>query len=281
MLRFSEEIGQPVQLADGSRLGVLRDLTVNLDDADPFGRRLVVRTRRRVTALVEWDAVTSFEHTLVQLGTTAPITRIDADIQGDLPLEHGELLLGRDVLDTQVVDVAGSRLARVGDILLTRADDERLLVGAVDVGFGAVCGRLGLGAIARRFRSEDIAWSDLHLTSARGHQVQLRTPKAVVHRLDDRELAVLLSRVSVSAGADVLAAVAPTRAGAALAGSHPDLARKLMGALEQPQLDPAIDALPAAQAHRLRRLRAEPSRRRLQRHRRPRDRTPPTSVRDR
>lgn len=261
--------------ADGSRLGRLRDLTVDLDDSEPVVRRLVVGTRHRVSALVDWDAVTSFEHTLVQLGPAGTIEPTDLSLQGQLPLKHGELLLGRDVLDTQVVDLAGSRLARVGDILLTRLVSEQLLVGAVDVGFGAVCRRLGLGFAADHFATEDIAWADLHLTSARGHRVQLRTAKGAVHRLDDHELAVLLSRVSVSAGAEVLATVKPALAGAALAGSRPELARKLMAALDEPRLDPALDTLPTETAHLLRRLRSQPQPRRFLRHRRRNDRSVP------
>jgi hypothetical protein len=232
-----------------------------------------VGTHRKIDAVVEWGAVTSFEHTLVQLGPNDESAGSVLRPDGELALDHGELLLGRDVMDTQVVDVGGSRLARVGDVLLTRLIDERLLVGAVDVGFGAVCRRLGLGFIAERMPSKDIAWDDLHLTSKQGHRVQLRAPKALVHRLNEQELAVLLSRVSVDAGADVLATVEPTVAGAILAGSHPELARKLMSALEDPRVEPALDTLSAEQARRLRFLRAEPPPRRFLRHR-PRGRRP-------
>lgn len=136
----------------------------------------------------------------MQLGPVGHITEISSDSNGELPLGEGELLLGRDVLDTQVVDIAGLRLARVGDILLTRLPDDRLEVGAVDVGFGSICRRLGLSWPAEHMNEEPLGWGSIHLTSARGHQVQLVTSKAAMHRLDGQELAALLSRLSVASG---------------------------------------------------------------------------------
>lgn len=45
-------------------------------------------------------------------------------------LLEDEILLGRDVLDTQIVDVVGQRLARVTDVVPARTPDGRLnLVG--------------------------------------------------------------------------------------------------------------------------------------------------------
>lgn len=56
------------------------------------------------------------------------------------------LLLGRDVLDTQVFDIAGKRLARVGDVRLEE-DQGTLRAVGVEVGVGAVMRRLGLLAL--------------------------------------------------------------------------------------------------------------------------------------
>ena len=58
---------------------------------------------------------------------------------GPVPLGPDELLLARDVLDTQIVDTAGRRVQRVGDVLLVRLPDSHLEVVAVDVGIGGCC----------------------------------------------------------------------------------------------------------------------------------------------
>jgi hypothetical protein len=278
VLRFTDQVGQAVQAADGTPAGRLRDVTIDLDDAEPVVRRLVVGTRRRIHRFVDWDTVDAFSPDLVQLAPEVAEADLDATFADDLPLDHGELLLGRDVLDTQVVDVTGGRLARVGDVLMTRLDDGRLLVGAVDVGFGAVCRRLGLHTLAVRLGDEAVGWDALHLTSARGHRVQLRTSKAAMHRLDEQELAQLVSRLSVAAGAEVLGAVNASKAGAALARSGTDVAAPLMVELSGEQLDRALDTLPNEEARQLRSIRARPRRRRFLRHRRRRARQPATAM---
>lgn len=270
MLRLTEETGQPVQAADGSTLGALLDLTIRLDvDEYPLVERLVVGHRHHVSHLVSWTAVASFEHSLVQLDDDGGIDAIDADELADLPLHHDELLLVRDVLDTQIVDIADRRLERVGDVLLTRLSDDRLRVVAVDVGFGSVAHRIGMHRLEHRLSQDAVDWRFLHLTSARGHIVQLTTTKTAVHRLDARELAVLVSRLSTEAGADVLETVHPTRAAEALTASQREVRRRLMMAMDEEPAAAVVEELPSPHKKRYARLRAEPPapRRRYLRHR--------------
>ena len=57
-------------------------------------------------------------------------------------------------------------------------------------------------ASGRRLRAVD--WGDLHLTSARGHDVHLATTTAAVHRLDAHGLAELLTRLDLTSAAEVV-----------------------------------------------------------------------------
>jgi len=188
MLVLSRETGQSVRAADGSVLGQLRDLTARLGVEHPEVHRLAVGSRNRVSHLLPWSAVESFERSGVQLRDVGRLDSFNVE-SGSLPLENDELLLGRDVLDTQIVDVVGHRLARVSDVFLTRLPDGRLEVAAVDVGLGAVLRRFGLLRLSERLPEQGVDWRDLHLTSDRGHAIQLATTVAAVHRLDARALA--------------------------------------------------------------------------------------------
>jgi hypothetical protein len=135
-----------------------------------------------VTHLVPWSAVAACERSEVWLRPEGSCDRFVIG-RGELPLERDELLLVRDVLDTQIIDVVGYRLARVSDVLMTRLDDGRLEVAAVEVGSGAVLRRLGLRRLSERLPVRAVDWRDLHLTSARGHEVHLATRTAAVHQL--------------------------------------------------------------------------------------------------
>ncbi len=268
MLLLTRETGQPVRASDGSLVGDLRDLSVRVDGDHPAAYRLAVGTRRRTTHLIPWSAVASFEHSLVLVRDVGDLGRF-AVAAGPLPLEPGELLLRRDVLDTQVVDVVGHHLARVSDVLLTRVPDRRLEVAAVDVGVGAVLRRLGLARLGERIPERALDWRDLHLTSDRGHRVQLATPAAAVHRLDARALAELLTRLDVESATDVMLAVGTERTAGAVARAHPDVAGRLLRALEPGVAGEVLETLPEESARRYRdalSARSPLTRRRFRRH---------------
>ena len=118
----------------------------------------------------------------------------------------------RDVLDTQVVDVRGRRLARVGDVTLERLPRGLRVIG-VQTGLAAVVRRLGSPRLARHLAPAELLWTDLHLTSARGHRLQLRSPGAAVHRLDPAGLAHLAVRLPPHRAAEILDRVPPETAG--------------------------------------------------------------------
>jgi sporulation protein YlmC with PRC-barrel domain len=244
VLVLSRASGRQVRAADGRVVGRLHDLTARLGAEHPVVYRLAVGTRRRLTHLVPWSAVAAFEPAGVRLRDIGPMDPFVIG-PGDLLLEKDELLLGRDVLDTQIVDVVGHRLARVSDVLMTRLDDGRLEVAAVEIGSRAVLRRLGLGPIGDRLPVRAVDWDDLHLTSARGHNVHLATTTGAVHQLDAQGLAELLTQLDLTSATEVVRMVGPRRAADAVARSHPRVGESIVLALEPVDASKMIDELPA------------------------------------
>jgi sporulation protein YlmC with PRC-barrel domain len=157
---LSDLLGSDVRSADGDVVGHLVDMTVEVGDDHPAMRRVAIGRRRRIRALVEWDAVVSLEHDDIQLSMSrAEVTALTFEGR----LAERELLLARDVLDTQIVDVAGKRLARVSEVLLARSDTTVRVV-AVEVGEAGVWRRLGVHRLAERSPEQAVDWADLHLT---------------------------------------------------------------------------------------------------------------------
>ncbi len=199
LLWLSRETGQQVLRADGTLVGLVADVSVELDQSSgpQMVQRLLVRRRRAPGLLVPWTAVVEFGRHGVLLndgiGTAVPFGPDGAGLR-----DH-EILLLRDVLDTQVVDIVGQRLARVSDVVLNRTADGRLELVGAEVGFGGgVLRRLGLHRLAVRAGDDVVDWTDLHLTSERGHTVQLNTPpRSAVHHLDESGLVALVDRLDV------------------------------------------------------------------------------------
>lgn len=243
MLQLSDLLGSDVRSAEGDVVGHLVDMTVEVGERHPAVRRLAIG-RRRIRAVVGWDAVVSFEHDDVQLA----IPRADlASLGFEDGLIERELLLARDVLDTQIIDVAGKRLARVSEVFLARSE-ETVRVVAVEVGAAGVWRRLGLDRMAERTAEQAVDWADLHLTSARGHALQLSTPGTGVHRLAAAELAAVVAHLPTVKAAQVLDAVSPAAAAGALSASHPRVGARLLHAVSRRTASSVMAQMPVDDA---------------------------------
>src|SRR5512140_554854 len=137
VMALSEIVGRPVRDLDGVLLGVARDLAVLPSEHATAVAHVLVRSGRTDFA-VPAHALTSLVGGAVRVHATP---RVPAS---DLPPE-GLLLLKRDLLDHQIIDVLGRKVVRINDVEL----DVRPVNGhvgiellAVDVGARAAMRRL-------------------------------------------------------------------------------------------------------------------------------------------
>lgn len=261
VLLLSRVTGREVLGSDGRAVGRLSDLIVRIDgDGTPAAvERLVISRRGAATLLLPWAEVAAVRDGQVVLAT-GDTSGFEIGSLADA-LRPGEILLRRDVLDTQVVDVVGQRLARVADVLLAPAGAAGLTVFGVEVGFAGVLRRLGLGGVLPD--GEDVvAWPDLHLTSERGHAVQLSASRAAVHRLDADALAALVSRVDTDSAGEILAGLAgkePGAAAEAVRATDPDVGERVLRAMPAALADRIVAAMPAELSRRWRERLSRPA----------------------
>lgn len=250
MLALTDYLGQDVFDAADARIGVVADLAARLGGPAPRVTRLVVRAGRREQFALPWEDVADFERSGVVLRRTAE--ELD---RGAQPAED-ELLLLRDLVDTQIVDVAGRRLVRAGDVDLERQDGQ-LVVAGVDVGGGPLLRRLGLRRLARRFSSRSLPWSELYAASPAAHTVQLRVDRERLAGLGPAGLAQVIGRLPPAHGADVLRSVGSELAADAVSGTHPEVGGRVVGELGA-EAGPIVERMaPDDAAAALRHLQAE------------------------
>jgi hypothetical protein len=239
MLRLSEHLKQDVVDSGGARQGRLRDLTVRLQEPYPRVSRLLVG-RAAQAMFVPWDLVASFERSQVVL--SAPRGEIEPGVE-----EPADLLLGRDVLDCQIIDVENKRVARVGEVELAREGDDLRCV-AVDTGLAPIARRFGLRMLADRLRTDAVAWENIHFASGPGHRMQLQGPASSVHRLTPEELMHLVGRLTAERGAEVLEAVPSGRAAGALSAGRPGVAARLLRELRPERASEILARMPVDDA---------------------------------
>jgi magnesium transporter len=235
MLTLTDYLGQDVFDSEDARVGVVADLAARLGGPAPPVTKLVVRVGRHERFALPWEDVADFERSSVVLRRAA--VGLDRHLQ---PAED-ELLLMRDVVDTQIVDVAGRRLVRAADVDLER-DDGRLVLVGVDVGGGSLLRRLGLRGLARRFPRRSLAWRELYAASPTAHNVQLRADRQRLARLGPAGLAQVIGRLPPAHGAELLRSVDSELAADTVSGTHPEIGGRVVGELG-PQAAPIVERM--------------------------------------
>ena len=152
---LSAVIGRSVINSKGNELGILRDLIMIPGEVFPEVSHIVIKSRKGLKSL-PWNEVSLFTHVVISIGGVQP--------HGLSPFEpyEGEILVKRDLLDKQIVDVDGAKVVRVNDIKLGNLN-QKLCIFSVDIGFRGLLRRLGyerMGeAIAKGLGKEIHVWT--------------------------------------------------------------------------------------------------------------------------
>jgi len=253
-IHLSRLLSAPVFSSDGQPVGRLIDATVVLSKAMPTIRRLVLGGRRRPLYVAFWSSVESWAPAGIRL--TVDMSEIDAHCLtrrarlDEIALTEDELLLGRDILDSQVFDLSNRRLARVSDVLIADVGSG-LAVTAVDLGMGALLRRLGLVRLGGHMQPKLVAWHDLHLASGLGHSVQLATSTNRLRQLDSLALADLVARLGTAPAVELLRAVGPSRSVDALDMSHDIHRRRILRSMPKGEADRITEEAAAVLAQSL------------------------------
>jgi CBS domain-containing protein/sporulation protein YlmC with PRC-barrel domain len=254
-------LGRPVRNQTGQEIGRLEDVVARWADGQvyPPVSGLVIRVGRRL-AFVGASAVDRIGHAEVLLRSA----RLDLR---DVQRRPGEVLLAKDVLDHQLVDVEGVQVIRAADLYLAEVIGRIRLVGA-DVSNATLLRRLG----PRRWRPRPtpdrvIDWAAIQpfaesagdgTTNGSTSAVHLKTTNEGLHRLRPGELADLLEDLRRDERRELLAALSPDEAADALEEMQPeDLeqllresdpveAARLLAAMEPDEAADALRDLPLA-----------------------------------
>jgi CBS domain-containing protein/sporulation protein YlmC with PRC-barrel domain/dihydroneopterin aldolase len=242
MIFLTSIVDRPVQGQAGEILGKLEDLIVRIGDPYPSITGLVVRDGRRrffVPAghVESLNGAARLASSIVDL---APFVR-----------RNGEVLLRRDVLDHQLIDITGRRIVRVNDVQLTRLDNTYRVVG-VDVSPQALLRRLGPRALAGRIIGRQIIdWSDVqYLASAA--PVQLKVSYDRLADLHPVDLARIVDALSYRESAEIVAALDEETAAETLEEVSDERLADLLEGMDQERAADILEEMtPAAAADAL------------------------------
>ncbi|MGN6379903.1 MAG: magnesium transporter MgtE N-terminal domain-containing protein [Gaiellales bacterium] len=272
VLHLSLVVGGALWDQSGERLGRVDDLIVRLsEEYPPVSGVLATVAGRQV--YVPGEAVGEILHGGVRLrAATLDLQRFNR--------RPDEVLLRKDMLDRQLINVDGARLVRANEIELARVEGWYRVVG-VDTGLRGIARRI----VPRRLGDSVATGSFLDWASVEpftGHvpTVRLRVPHPKLARLHPAQLADLVEAASHREGEEILHAVGgdkeleadvyeeldpqhqvefvTERSDEEVAGllsrMEADDAVDLLGELEHDRRDRIVEMLPVLQRRRVRAL---------------------------
>src|SRR5215203_956541 len=191
MLYLSQILGRPILDAEGEKIASIRDVIVRYGEEDypsvvglvaRYRRRDFFMSRKRLATLNETGARMNSEKINLK-----PFTR-----------RVNEVLLAKDVLDNQLIDVDGKRVVRVNDVQIIEVGDEWRVSGA-DISLQGFLRRLmPKGFYGSSKIVEVIDWADVGYlaTDSVFATVKLKSSKDKLSRLHPVEIAQLAESLS-------------------------------------------------------------------------------------
>jgi len=234
-LALTELIGAAVFDAAGTRCGRVRELAMIPQEDRARVAMLIVRTKSGDRML-----------------PSSSITSIEASVRSDVSCSQwatsdgseGWLLLGRDLLDQQVIDVFGRKEVRVNDVDLHQELVQNrpvLKVGSVDVGPRGAIRRLlkgvvpavALNALLKKIPPREIPWDFVDLIETDpARRVKLKISHERLAKLHPADIADIVEELAPDEREAVFETLDEQVAAEALEEVHPKVQKAIVESLD-------------------------------------------------
>ena len=225
MLYLSQVLGRPIRDIEGEHVAAVKDVIVHLGEDHPPVTGVVARYRRRDFFLPR-ASIRQIDEGGV---------RLSSDILNLRPFarRESEVLLARDVLDKQLIDVDGKRVVRVNDVQLIEVAGGWHVTGA-DVSFQGLWRRLTPHNFIGTTRAvEVIDWADVGYLATDAAGVRLKSSRNKLARLHPVEIARLTEALSYHQVAEVVESLDDETAAETLEEMTDDAQARIIGDMDE------------------------------------------------
>ena len=244
---LSAVLDRPVISQSGRIIGALWDVAMAPGDTLPVVPHLLVRKGGRVRRLA-WADIALFNPVVVSI-------RGESESLADLPEPEDEVLMRRDILGKQIVDVDGARVVRVNDLKLTPMLDNLCLT-TVDIGFRGVLRRLGYlkawdflgGVLHRPLARKEIDWLLVQPLEANVSRLTLTVTRDKLSDLHPADLAQIISQLPHQNISEMLHSLDMEAAGEALGEMEPEDSSRVLSQLDSSHAADVLEEMPPDEA---------------------------------
>jgi magnesium transporter len=233
----------------GTSLGSLWDLAMGKEERRlPHISRLIVKKDKALVG-IPWEGVDLFTATAIAVD----LSRVD--LEPFDPEAPGHILVRRDILDKQIVDVEGARLVRVNDLKMETCRDA-LCVTAVDAGARGLARRLGqerlwiflAGLIHRQIPLLEIGWQYVQPLGEHVTGLALKLTREKLTDMHPADLAEIISQLPHTEAEQMLLTLDHETAGEALAEMDTEMGSRLISRMEKEHASDILEEMPLDEA---------------------------------
>ena len=255
---LSDFIKRPVLSPSGEKIGKLNDVVVSSDHSYPILKALEITVSGKQVRNISWRY-------LEKLGKEVKLKYPLEEIN-DYKIQKHDILLLRDVMDRQVVDIEGKKIRRVNDIKISPTNGHYHVIG-VDIGVNGILRRLSLNRIVKPLgitSSEDlISWKDIDPVESDYSKVKLKVPKQKIKKLHPADMAEIVDQLGLNeslnilnslddeSAADTLEEVSPERQVSLLEGMDSQRAAEILDEMSPDDAADVLADLPEEKAEEL------------------------------
>jgi len=239
----SEVYKKPVLDPSGEEIGKLTDIIVTMGEPFHAVSALVISPGKE-TYLVPWDTVHLFNRRVISVSAygkdLSPATPAPADI-----------LICRDLLDKQIVDINGAKLVRVNDLELGDVKGKLCLV-AADIGFRGLLRRLGVEKRGEKLftlfhsklQHKLISWRYVQTIEPKLTRLTLTVSRQKVAHLHPADLAEIISEVSQKERTALFGSLDVATAAEALHELEPGVQADIIDDMSKERASDILEAMP-------------------------------------
>ncbi len=243
----ADVLGKPVLDPSGEEIGRLRDIAVVGGGPFPRASGLLLERKRSVLFL-PWKDVTIFNRRIISS------QRRESELAEFAPV-HDQLLIGKDLLDKQIVDIDGAKVVRVNDVKLAE-EGGAACVTDVDVGVRGILRRLGVErrgesffrAIRHPLGHQLISWSLIQPLHEKLDRLTLAVPRQALAEIHPADIAQIISGLSPDERKGFFEKLDLETAAEALHELAPEVQADLITDMDREQAADVIERMPPDEA---------------------------------
>ena len=239
----SEIIKKPVLDPKGEELGKVKDFVIIKGETLPKISALIIEKKKLLFCL-PWHHLNIFNKKIIS-------SKVFGDSLQPYELREEDLLIVRDILDKQIVDVNGAKVVRVNDIKLEGLKTFAVLT-AIDVGIRGIMRRMGVERggedLFKLFKKNLpyslISWNYLQPFEPKLTKISLTVPRQLLSELHPADLADIISSVSQKEGVSFIDNLDVETAAEALSELEADVQTDIISRMNSERASEIIEVMP-------------------------------------